>query len=327
MTCQHCARDTVDQATFCNYCGERVAVSCTSCKRLNPPDSLYCHGCGRSLTESHAEPPAPASEPSRPQPIGGGCPRCGAANEPASAYCFQCGLPFDGDLRPQAGNAAASAHLYRSPWTRAIWTSVLLVVTGITIAIYIGLTTEVLDLRQRYEAGEFLVVSRLADAEENKDIAQVFYGLVFIATAVAFLMWTYRASHNLRPLGTMGQRFSPRWAVGWWFVPIMFLFRPYQVVAEIWKGSAPDAPRGATFAWDAEGVSALLAWWWALWLASNLIGLVGGLAVGADEGSPGALRVELLGDALSVCAAVLAIAVVWRTTSRQARKHHRIMNG
>ena len=328
MQCQHCGRDTVDQVAFCNYCGERVAVACGSCERLNPPDSLYCHGCGRSLTESQAEPlatPSLSNEQSPPRPVGLGCPRCGAANEPASAYCFQCGLPLEEDDAPGAGVAASSPILYRSPRTRAIWTSVLLFVTGITVAILMGMTLEVLDLQHQQETVGFVHVSKMAGAQENRDNAELFSSLVSVATAVAFLMWINRASKNLRPLGALGQRFSPGWAVGWWFVPIMFFIRPYQVTAEIWNGSDPDALEREFLNWKAGPVSSLLPWWWALWVASSLIEIIVGFAVEANERSIGILQLQLLGNALTICAALLAIAVVWRTTKRQDEKHRRLM--
>jgi hypothetical protein len=330
MQCSHCGRETVDQASFCNYCGERVAVACPSCERLNPPDSVYCHGCGRNLTEVAAESQEPAAVAvSRAVPAGVACPRCGAANEPASTYCYQCGLPLEGELDPAAvtGLGVASAHRYRSARKRAIWTSVLLAVTGLAIAFYMGTTAEVLDLRQQFEAHEFVVVSQMAGAEEDRDDAAVFFGLAFIATAVAFLMWTYRAARNLPSLGSFGQRFSPRWAVGWWFVPVMFFFRPYQVAAEIWKGSAPDSAQGHTVDWKAGPVSPLLAWWWALWIASNIVGFLASFAEGESERSIGALQIELLGDAVLIAAAALAVAVVWRTTKRQDERHRRIMAG
>lgn len=330
MQCSHCGHETVDQASFCNYCGERVAVACPSCERLNPPDSVYCHGCGRNLTEVKTESQEPAAVAASPAvPTGVACPRCGVANEPASEYCYQCGLPLEGELDPAAvtGLGVASAHRYRSARKRAIWTSVLLAVTGLAIAFYMGTSAEVLGFRQQLEAGEFVGVSQMIGAEEDRDDAAVFFGLAVIATAVAFLMWTYRAARNLPSLGSVGQRFSPRWAVGWWFVPVMFFFRPYQVAAEIWKGSAPDSAQGHTVDWKAGPVSPLLAWWWALWIASNIVGFLASFLEGESERSIGALQIELLGDAVSIAAAALAVAVVWRTTKRQEEKHRRIMAG
>ena len=185
------------------------------------------------------------------------------------------------------------------------------------------MTAEVLDLRQRYEAGALLLFSQLAEAEENLVDMQNFYGLVFVATAISFLLWIHRASRNLHSLGAPWQRFSPGWAVGWWFVPIMFFFRPYQVMVEIWKGSTPRASREATFDWKTESVSALLPWWWALWIAQWFVGIVSGFAE-ASGGSIG--EIALLGDATTIGSAVLAIAVVWQTTKRQDDKHQKMIS-
>ena len=123
MDCQNCSRAIVMQAKFCGYCGERVAVACSSCETLNPPDGLFCSECGLHLTESHTVPQEATPESSEltlPRPAGLGCPRCGAANEPGSVYCFQCGLPLDEESQPRSGTSSVSAHVYRSPRTRAI---------------------------------------------------------------------------------------------------------------------------------------------------------------------------------------------------------------
>ena len=325
MNCQNCSRETVQQAKFCNYCGARVAVVCPSCQTFNAADSLFCSDCGSALTQGDAAPGEPAPESSErtpPRPVSRGCPRCGAANEPGSVYCFQCGLPLDEEPHPGYAVSAESTHAYRSPRARAIWTLVLLVVTGITAATNMFMTAEVLDLRQRYEAGAFLLLSQLAEAEENRDAMLVFYGLVRVATAIAFLFWIFHVSRNLRSLGASGQRFSPGWAVGWWFIPFMFFFRPYQVMAEIWRGSAPRASGGATFDWKTESVSALLAWWWASWIVYAF----GGEIVDDFGGIIGQLQIRLLVDTLGICAVVLAMVVVTRTTNRQDGKNKKIIS-
>ncbi len=332
MSCQNCGRETVPQAKFCNYCGEQVAVACPSCKTSNPPDSLFCSDCGFRLTEGRPllqETTPESSELNPPLPVVLGCPRCGTANEPGSVYCFQCGLPLDEEPQPRSGASSVSAHAYRSPRTRAIWTSVLLVATVIVDAANLQMTAEVLDLKQRYEAGALTLLSQLAEAETNLNDMTSFLLLVFVATAIAFLLWVYRASRNLRSLGAAGQRFSPGWAVRWWFVPVMFFFRPYQVMAEIWKGSAARASGEATFDWKTESVSALLPWWWGLWIAQYAFGFLVFFASGTGEQAVrtiSGMQLALLGDTTEICAAVLAIVLVLQTTKRQDEKHRKMIS-
>ncbi len=334
MKCRKCDGDIVEQANFCSYCGERVAVACSSCGVLNPTDGLFCHDCGRSLTEREA-PPSPDEH--QLQSSGSGCPRCRTTNEPGSAYCYQCGLPLEEETRPGYGRADThprGTRRYESARIRANWTVGLLVATCVAYAIHMLGTFYVIDLVSRLEAGEYIPNSELDDAILALDALLILLFLVYAPTVVAFLMWTHRASRNLQPLAAHGQRFSPSWAVGWWFVPIMFYFRPYQVMAEIWRGSTPHMLRGTAIDWKNGRVTALLPWWWGLWVVSSLIGLVFGYSFGFSEAfspdtvpSAAALQWDLLTSAITICAGVLAILVVRRITGHQDEKHRGMTAG
>ena len=65
------------------------------------------------------------------------------------------------------------------------------------------------------------------------------YSLLYIATAVLFIVWLYRAHKNLQFLHPDLLEFSDAAAIGWWFAPIFSLFRPFQVVREVWAESEP----------------------------------------------------------------------------------------
>ena len=65
-----------------------------------------------------------------------------------------------------------------------------------------------------------------------------------IFTLILFLIWFYRAYRNLPALGATELRFTPRWAVIWWFIPIFNFWKPYQVTVEIMKSS--DSTVGRT---------------------------------------------------------------------------------
>jgi hypothetical protein len=70
-----------------------------------------------------------------------------------------------------------------------------------------------------------------------RTIAELVAWLTFVAGAIAIPMWCHRAYRNLPALGAGVVRFSPGWAAGSWFVPVLNLFRPYQVLRELWVQS------------------------------------------------------------------------------------------
>ena len=274
-------------------------------------------------------------------------------NEPGSAYCYQCGLPLEDkqaaayesdaaypasarsyqalrgstDATTTERAPSAPTHPYGSPRTRANWTVGLLVATCIAYALDMVMTFNLLSLVEQQNAGQFVPRSQLTDASEVVDSMSGLLLVAHIATGVPFLMWTHRVSRNLESLGARGQRFSPGWAVGWWFVPIMNFFRPYQVMAEMWRGSDPDM-YGEAVDWRQGPGSALLVWWWLSWVASFFVLRLATPFSNADTVlSTTDLWWNLLAGALSICSGVLAVLVVRRITSRHEARHRRMMTG
>jgi hypothetical protein len=88
---------------------------------------------------------------------------------------------------------------------------------------------------------------------------------VYVATVVIFGMWIYRANHNARQLGGQDMRFTPGWSVGWYFIPIFNLFRPYQAMKEIWQVS--QNPKQ----WQTEVHGSILSVWWFFWIVSSIL--------------------------------------------------------
>jgi hypothetical protein len=90
--------------------------------------------------------------------------------------------------------------------------------------------------------------------------------IIYVICIVVYLMWLYRARSNLPALGAADVRWSPRWSIAWWFIPIMSLFRPYQVVKETWQASDP----AALPTWRRDSPPPLFPWWWTLFLIDNI---------------------------------------------------------
>ena len=152
----------------------------------------------------------------------------------------------------------------------------------------------------------------------------------FLVTAGLWLAWFRRAYLNLPALGARRLRFRPWWAVGAWLVPVFSLFRPKQVLNDIWRASDPGLPPEQDDTWRRRPVAELLGWWWLSFLASVFVRSITTEAVHAaadlmllgllpeqfERFQPSA-GMQVLADLLTVLCGLLALRVVRRTTTRQ----------
>jgi hypothetical protein len=160
-----------------------------------------------------------------------------------------------------------------------------------------------------------------ADASDQRQaLIGLLQLLLYLGTVVAFLVWFRRAYRNLPALGADSLRFSSCWAVGAWFVPFLNLVRPKQLADDIWRASDPALPALPGAAWKQQRVPSLLHWWWALFIASNLLGWAA-FRVGQAATTPQELQtgsaITLAGDFLDLPLTILAICLVAQVTRRQ----------
>jgi hypothetical protein len=209
-----------------------------------------------------------------------------------------------------------SAH-GRAQWaTRLLWATVVMSV----VAVLSG----ALELQLLSRAAEGGMTD--ADATAN-DARQRLIGLLqillLIATAIAFLRWQHRAHRNLQAFQAAKLQFTPGWAVGYWFIPIINLFRPYQTINELWRASAPEIEPGNRTAWQAVPAPAIVGVWWACFLITSFLGRLSfRLSTGANTlpEVTTASWVTLASDAMDVLAALCAILVVRGIDQRQEAK-------
>jgi len=121
-----------------------------------------------------------------------------------------------------------------SQWTRRLLSAVVIML----VASMVGDLMQN-ELLSRAKNGN--VSKSEAAAEDARE--EVIGGLYLLAVAVAgiaFLVWFRRAWRNLKSLGGRDLKYSTAWVVGGFFVPIMNLYRPIQVMREVWHGSNPS---------------------------------------------------------------------------------------
>jgi hypothetical protein len=165
-----------------------------------------------------------------------------------------------------------------------------------------------------------------------------FGGVVSLLTLVAgvtWLTWQHKAQGDLYARQLPGLRYTPGWAVGWWFVPFANLVMPYLTVRELWDG-AGHASRAPATRRDWR----LLAWWLAYISSTYLVVAGFGPILGAmfrsisDQASTGgsgqitsvtlsasaihtAQLWTVVGDSLRAVAAGLAVWVVLTISRRE----------
>lgn len=177
-----------------------------------------------------------------------------------------------------------------------------------------------------FSEGVFSSPSLATEAANTNDSRQqtISRVAIFIAitTVVLFSMWIYRANLNARRLGASNMEFTPGWAVGYYFIPILSLWKPYQAMREIWQASKSPAT------WPAEKPGAILPWWWFSFLGYNLMDRMASKIMDSAKELPQIIHATgflMASNVVSICAISIALILVnqiyhmqmsrWRATA------------
>lgn len=189
----------------------------------------------------------------------------------------------------------------------------------------LGQYTSIRDLIE----GKRIPLEELQRVDDRVGVTATIYTVALVLSTITFLLWYSRAYRNLTALGVPFLRYGPRWAVASWFIPILGLFRPKQVMNDVWRGSNPELGEAAVRRPGAGEVSPLVHWWWAMWLLSNWVGtLAVRYTFRSGDPTPEDLRSEaagyVLADIADVVVGVLAILVIRAVTERQEKRRSQV---
>lgn len=112
-------------------------------------------------------------------------------------------------------------------------------------------------------------------AAENNDLRQQILGFiylaVFITSIVTFINWFRRAFFNLEQrMEGRYLKFTNQEAGTSWFIPIVSLFKPYQVMREMFRKT--EIYMGAQIKGYIPQTTPSLGWWWTFWIINNILG-------------------------------------------------------
>lgn len=93
--------------------------------------------------------------------------------------------------------------------------------------------------------------------------------LTMIGVGFGLVKWLKSSYHFAKDsLGATGFK-NEGWTWAGWIIPILNVFKPYQIISEIYKAGAPTYT--TSDGWKKESGSSLLLTWWIFWVITHLI--------------------------------------------------------
>lgn len=130
-----------------------------------------------------------------------------------------------------------------------------------------------------------------------------------LGVVISICMWTSKSMINAWAAGDLTPTITPGWAAGWYFIPIAFLWKPYEAMREIWINLfGNNASRG------------LLLSWWIFWILNILTKSVTSVILKdgiTSENYELYYSVSMVWVILRILAAILLIIVILKVTRGQ----------
>ncbi|MEX2173049.1 MAG: DUF4328 domain-containing protein [Pirellulaceae bacterium] len=179
----------------------------------------------------------------------------------------------------------------------------VVVTVGITMVLQLALLVSFAMQIQMLERAKVLGELDQQTAEASDLRQQAIAGLMTVAglvNFVALLVWIYAAQRNLPSLGARRLEFTPGWAVGWFFIPILNLVRPCQAMFQLWTESDPARIHAAGTGWQQPQSAALVGWWWGLRIVAGITGGVFGAIAANNQTLEGLIAISWAAIALTL---------------------------
>jgi hypothetical protein len=125
-------------------------------------------------------------------------------------------------------------------------------------------------LLQAIANGNNFPVETLTANDTRERFIALAYLVAFIISAITFVEWFRRAYYNLHQKVSHLSH-SEGWAAGSWFVPIINVYRPYQIMKELYRETKEYLTHNGIGITQSLSTK-YLGLWWTLWLTNGVIG-------------------------------------------------------
>ncbi|HWA15914.1 MAG TPA: DUF4328 domain-containing protein [Gemmatimonadales bacterium] len=189
----------------------------------------------------------------------------------------------------------------------------------VTVALYLCLLLSALGAASAFSQWHLLgqvlegqpLSTEVARANDGRHLALT-AGLaaMMLVTALLYFNWLYNSVRNVAEVRGKPTTVTQGWAIGYWFIPIINLYRPYRTMVELWEKSSQGIA--------VKMLPPPIALWWLTYLLGG--GLDGSTTRLVEAGM---LRLsaglEVAGKLLLVVAAYLLIRIISAIDAAQAQ--------
>ena len=134
--------------------------------------------------------------------------------------------------------------------------------------------------------------------------------IIFFISGITFIMWFRRAYYNLNQKASLA--YSDGWAAGSWFVPIINLYRPYQIMKELYV-ETKKLLENKGISGEVNYTTNYLAWWWALWIINGILGQIvfrASLYANTIDELSFSTVMSMISNIIGILAAIITIKVI-----------------
>lgn len=133
-----------------------------------------------------------------------------------------------------------------------------------------------------------------------------------VGVGFALVIWQNACySYAKKSIGAVDFK-NEKWTAAGWIIPFLNLFKPYQIISEIYKAGALWYVNADD--WKKENGSWLLLMWWIFWLMTHLIMLTAANAMIAKSNLDNLAIPQLIGIydiRLWICIISISVSVTW----------------
>ena len=156
------------------------------------------------------------------------------------------------------------------------------------------------------------ISTEFATSNDNREQAiGIIQIIVFAVSALTFIQWFRRAYFNLH-LRVNRLSHSEGWAAGCWFVPIVNLFRPYQIMKELFQATHLFLKKNEAHTREHLSMPSL-GLWWIFWIINWFVGrFVFKYSMKAEtiEELTRSTIAQLISNAIGIVLAIITINII-----------------